>query len=729
MTSAVAFHSAMPRSTPVPIAAARPRSKRPMTPGKENVIQLKSVPAPVGAVSNIRSRRERPCDACRRRKSRCVIHEGAVLCVLCEFHKQECTFVQSPQPRKRKPVGDGKKEPAKKRSVDASPSSQDQNPAEISPVSLTTTSPQQAFAHREIATLGETLGLQRRKHSRYIGRTTPFDPTLISLSEFDIHHESNFDLGTLRRVNENECFIMLPDESTREYAEEADALNALEQAIGSHGPALVDIYFRTVHPSFPIIQKYLFLERYRANQRQFSPALLAGMYILALNWWSHDPSLAVQQKPDAAKLESIASKALAFAIQRPKLSTVQGGLLLLQRPEADSWSLTTQLVAVGQELGLHLDCSNWSIPVWERGLRKRIAWALYMQDKWSSLIHGRPSHIFSANWAVKPITANDFAEDSEVMERASPQSEDDLAEAEAGQTLFSQMIALTGIMAEVMDTFYTQVAIQDFENAGKNSTQLILERAKPVQIKLKEWFAKLPNSMRTQNTEGKKLSSTGYLHLAYFATEITLHRRIVQSLDPKVSEPYLLYICRSAAKTRLISAMDFVNRLKPEHLQSFWYFASKINFTLIGTFGSLLWATAPAQEEAEFYKTRLREYRWTLSVSAKRAQFLDYAVQMLDASRAMLNNLAEKPSIAQSQVSNAGVPSERFAAAAASGTRSPGVSSQAQAEQIGGEDSPELSRYPSGTSFAGFPSTEALEQYADRMEEDSPGTSVSGVRD
>jgi len=211
-------------------------------------------------------------------------------------------------------------------------------------------------------------------------------------------------------------------------------------------------------------------------------------------------------------------------------------------------------------------------------------------------------------------------------------------------------------MAEVMDTFYTQVAIQDFANAGKNSTRLILERAKPVQIKLKEWFAKLPASTRMDSTDSNRLSTTGYLHLAYFATEITLHRRIVQSLGPSTSDPYLLYICRSAAKTRLISAMDFVNRLKPEHLQAFWYFASKINFTLIGTFGSLLWATAPAHEEAEFYKTRLREYRWTLSVSAKRAEFLDYAVQMLDASRAMLNNLAEKPSLAQRQVSMSGVP-------------------------------------------------------------------------
>lgn len=53
-------------------------------------------------IKTVHSRRERPCDACRKRKSRCVIHDGALLCVLCDFHKQDCTFVEAPQPRKRK---------------------------------------------------------------------------------------------------------------------------------------------------------------------------------------------------------------------------------------------------------------------------------------------------------------------------------------------------------------------------------------------------------------------------------------------------------------------------------------------------------------------------------------------------------------------------------------------------------------------------------------------------
>jgi predicted nucleic-acid-binding Zn-ribbon protein len=120
MTTVLAIQPAMPaRPTPVPIAAARPRKQQKLSPGKENFVAGKPT-STNGPVSNIRSRRERPCDACRRRKSRCVIHEGAALCVLCEFHKQECTFVQSPLPRKRKVVdGDKKDSPnvSKKRCV------------------------------------------------------------------------------------------------------------------------------------------------------------------------------------------------------------------------------------------------------------------------------------------------------------------------------------------------------------------------------------------------------------------------------------------------------------------------------------------------------------------------------------------------------------------------------------------------------------------------------------
>lgn len=135
--------------------------------------------------------------------------------------------------------------------------------------------------------------------------------------------------------------------------------------------------------------------------------------------------------------------------------------------------------------------------------------------------------------------------------------------------------------------------------------------------------------------------------MAYFATEITLHRCIIRSLNTVGGEVYLSYVCRSAAKTRLISAMDFMNRLRPEHLASFWYFPSAVNFALIGTFGNLLRATAPAQEEADFYHTRLAEYRWTLYVSSRWAGFLYFAIDSLDSSSYLLHNLPPKPTTAE----------------------------------------------------------------------------------
>lgn len=214
--------------------------------------------------------------------------------------------------------------------------------------------------------------------------------------------------------------------------------------------------------------------------------------------------------------------------------------------------------------------------------------------------------------------------------------------------------------------------------SGVAGTQFVLSLAKPVQLKLKEWYAGLPTCLKIDSSasassnsiladgEKLKLMPTGFLHLAYFATEITLHRRIVRSLTPPASDsstqsqppavdPYIHHICRSAAKTRLISAMDFVNRLTPAHLRSFWYFASKTNFALIGTFGSLLWATAPGREEADFYRARLEEFRWTLRVSAGHIDsgrgntlhgvkgLTDFAIGMLDTSTGLLKSLPEKP--------------------------------------------------------------------------------------
>lgn len=89
----------------------------------------------------------------------------------------------------------------------------------------------------------------------------------------------------------------------------------------------------------------------------------------------------------------------------------------------------------------------------------------------------------------------------------------------------------------------------------------------------------------------RKLSPAGYLHLAYYAAEITLHPQILRSLAHE-TDHNLISICRAAALVRLSSVTDFIRGLRLEHLQSIWYSASKYSFAVVGTFIGLLWVTA-----------------------------------------------------------------------------------------------------------------------------------------
>lgn len=640
-----------------------------------------------------------PCEACLRRRIKCILSEDddqdgtGSGCISCLANRVDCSLAEGPALRKRKLNGDPEVSHSKRSSPGWSDSRKQRQHQPGHAASLSSTVASSSFIE-DMANFGgptllkRTLGLQKDRYSQYIGPTTDFEPSLINLSPFDPHDESLLARGTLRRVGDNETFLLLPDHITPGYEHQPHDSEEIERIVAPHGRRLLDLYFRIVHPGFPVLQKSVLYEKYDRDYRDISPPLLAAIYLLSINWWDHDETLASTPKPNVHELERLMRDTLADAMFRPKLSTVQAGLLLSQRPEGDQWAPTAQLVAIGQELGLHLDASTWKIPLWEKGLRKRLAWALYMQDKWGSLVHGRPSHIFASNWAVQQLAPGDFPDDE--WEDDNVEDREDI---ERGRILFAQMVQLTLILAETLDTFYTLQAMQNISNAGPQGTLLVLSLAKPIQIRLREWYSSLPAPIRMDSSSASpsqcfssessritRLTSIGYLHLAYFATEITLHRRIIRSLaateelaatagahgtpssagatpapTPSAFGPAspetILEVCRSAAKARLISAMDFVNRLTPSHLRAFWYFASKTNFALIGTFGSLLWATSPGRQEADWYRRRLGEYRWTLSVSSKPGEgkgLTNFAMGMLDISTGLLNKLPEKPLLSRS---------------------------------------------------------------------------------
>lgn len=153
--------------------------------------------------------------------------------------------------------------------------------------------------------LKKTLGLQNKHHSQYVGATRGLEPDLLGQLPVTGKREVQLTHGSLRRVSSTEAFLLLPDPNTQGYSDELDDLDAIEAIIKPHGKPLVDIYFRIVHPSYPILHKEVYLEKYSRSYREFSPPLLAAVYLLALQYWSYDDKLSNSSKPDVQELEKL----------------------------------------------------------------------------------------------------------------------------------------------------------------------------------------------------------------------------------------------------------------------------------------------------------------------------------------------------------------------------------------------------------------------------------------
>lgn len=605
--------------------------------------------------ANGSTKKFRPCDSCRRRKARCIMLPSSTgRCLHCEVKKQSCTFLEAPLRRNRT---------KKTIMLKGSGSSTNENLGDKNTITESTTggtdiiseltkSSGPKLKYEDYAQLGghsllkKALSLQYPRSSYFIGPTSVFDTRLLEATPLDSQGFAEL-VGDieLRKVSSDVMFSLKNDYSEELYERSIQNVDAVERLVEPHGRMLIDLYFRTIHPTFPILHKKVFIEKYKRSHREFMAPLLAAVYILALNWWNYDPALSPLPKPDVNALFKLALHTFVDALDRPKLSSVQAGILLLQCQPSHNrrWMLCSQVVALTEELGIGLDSGKWRLPRWERGLRRRLAWAVWLQDKWLSVSEARPSHIDRLRtWHIKHLTTDDFPERDE-------NDEDGSAEVENSRLLFIEFIKLTEILEDMTDKIFTVRSVRLL-----TQTEKILDEIKPIQIRLRTWYQNLQPELHMTVTRPRKLCSNGYLHLAYFAAEITLHRRIIRSLTEKSSE-VLITVCRSAARARLLASIDFVRNLQPEHLQAFWYSSSATNFALIGSFAALLHVTAITSEEAGFYKTQLNYYRWVLRGFAQGFEPMAAAMRLLDTALCRVPNLLDQMSISEPLVRKNGV--------------------------------------------------------------------------
>lgn len=322
------------------------------------------------------------------------------------------------------------------------------------------------------------------------------------------------DTHSIRRVMQRDgnlvsyplTFHTVADSKAIDFDQEHFLAADIESIISPHGPGLVELFWRHVQPCFPLLHKDTFMESYNKSHTSISSALLGAVYLSAIRWWAYDPELSTQALPDSVKLRKVVKQAIDASYHRPKLSSVQAILLLLQCQPEDplnpdhtyDWGLTCQAVAIGQCIGLHLDATDWSIPALEKNIRKRLSWALYMQDRWTALAYGRPVHIQTDDWVVSDLTKADFSDcyvNSPDAERWSISAK--------GETQFNMMVSLSQILSRVLSSLYTARTSLD------QDTTLLYERVQPLLSALQEWRRSVPGALSMDIAYQRKLNFHG----------------------------------------------------------------------------------------------------------------------------------------------------------------------------------------------------------------------------
>ncbi|KAI1375791.1 fungal-specific transcription factor domain-containing protein [Hypoxylon crocopeplum] len=583
--------------------------------------------------------RSRPCDTCRVRKTRCVKHGDQSQCILCAFHGKQCTYLRGPPPRQQRNGA--------VRSLRLRETRQLGNPGPLPSEEDGASSPEVIRDHQEIDAPGDgggpipllngSLGLDLATHPEYVGPTNHREPALLDLYRPNggTHSEVGLSPERLtRRLNDRTIFVIYPDEATASEPQRLADCDAIEASIQPLGKTLVDLYFRIVHPSFPILHKGVFVTKHAVSHRMFSPPLLAAVYLIALDYQLYDSAMAGGVARPAndngqAELEKLAERTMADDLKRPKLSTLQAGLLLLQRcrtgVDAANWMFTAQMVSLAQGLGLHVDCQWWAIPEWEKGLRRRLGWALYAQDRWGAFIHGRPPLLSADDWDLQPCSLTDFPETSADEDHEGY----GVVQVDTGRELFIRHVELAQMLTEIVRRFYTSAATKPGGTLDRMGVVAAAEMAKPLLLRLREWHAGLPAKLRVESVQPRKLSAAGSLHVAYAAAEVALHRALIRILTPNAPAD-LAHAVRSGAKSTVQRAVGLLGSLTPEHTGAFWGGATAHQIAVVGSLAGLLWATAETPEEIDWCSKKVDELRWVLRVRGQAAAFMREALRLLE---------------------------------------------------------------------------------------------------
>ncbi|KIX97147.1 uncharacterized protein Z520_07261 [Fonsecaea multimorphosa CBS 102226] len=568
-----------------------------------------------GLARQWRSRKNRPCDACRRRRSACVI-EDRPPCLFCRGRGLDCQSTS--QPRTARQSGLQEPDPNDEQldtleslaeshlgedrvlEMQASPGDADGHHLLSSPnshrgnaemqsrLSSVHPRPQSSSDVHVLETKVHTLEDGQDLTAHCMGLSAEQDTHLLASFRSVIINETNRVDGDIIQVHPGnpatgtpplhftilrDWFMPYDDRIKHESSQE------IEFKVGPHGPGLVRLYFKHVHPVYCVVSKVRFLRAYKEDKLSIPASLRGVVYGMGAVYWKQDPILRTLHRPfEQYELFQAAQASLERELDAPNLWKLQACLLMIHEKAAGNgtfetprtWTLSAQAVACAQMIGLHRDPNHWKIAPWEKSLRKKLWWATYVTDMWASVSHGNPFLLHATSYTTSNLDMDDMRFDEDVPEDLKDMV--DVASASfdvSTAARFLELVKLTQILHNLLDTAFSDHAYRAamLDLASQESRLLNIQRD------LESWHSLMPLCVTMNyNTTRSEFRNNAPLHLAYFATQILLFRALMTPASMAAKNNPLSSLRRffGAAIEQLRAFLDFMNEITLEGLQAFW---------------------------------------------------------------------------------------------------------------------------------------------------------------
>jgi hypothetical protein len=266
---------------------------------------------------------------------------------------------------------------------------------------------------------------------------------------------------------------------------------------------LFGVYFRYVHPHYPILDRLDFSIRYQNPTNPPSYLLLQAVLFMAAGHCSESLLLdaGFTSRYEARLTLFKRAKAIYDADHEPDQVTIVQSLFLMSfwwnslTDQKDTWHWLGNSISFALTLGMHRSTRNSNLSIRDQRLWKKIWWSLFAEDKHAAAALGRPVHIRLRDCDLESLDESDFEEESLP----------DVHIFGAQEKVHVSYVIFLSELSKILE----RIVEQSFNPQDKVPLSLT-EKFDECQTMLQDWEARLPAELRRCDCLW-----TNNLHIAY----------------------------------------------------------------------------------------------------------------------------------------------------------------------------------------------------------------------